>query len=94
MADDVERALTDDERGVQLLVAFKRDLQRLALSADYGERGYVVIVGLLEVAEGLIRRSLHADPAPLPVLLSLLDGMRARVEASVPPSGPPVMPIN
>jgi hypothetical protein len=76
---ETERPETKEQRATRLLGQFKADVLRLALADPYGDVGYVVIVGLLDVAEGLMRRNLRHDPAPLPILLTRIDDLRANV---------------
>lgn len=70
---------SDEERARQLLVRFKADLLELAQRGDYGDYGFVVIAGLLDVAEGLARRTVRAHPTALPDFLERLDALRTHV---------------
>ncbi len=70
---------TDEERGKELLAQFKQDLQQLAMQGEYGQRAGIVILGMLDVVEVLIRRAVRVDPELLPGLLTRISDMNLRV---------------
>lgn len=73
---------TDQQRAQRALVAFKAQLLPLMLREEFNGEVHAVVTGLLEVAEGLIRRGLREQPDALPVQLFQLDLMRERIIAA------------
>jgi len=82
-----DEPVTDEERATLLLLQFKSDLAWLYLRDEYRESTHVVIQGLFDVGEALIRRAVRFEPEALPTVLAHLDHIRRNVIRAASPSG-------